>query len=88
MIKNFNCYKNDEKKEGQPDYRLTAKVGENWVDIGAGWIKEGKNGKYISFALKKPYNEKPGFNLVEEKGEEVKKVEYPEENINLDDIPF
>lgn len=64
MITNFNCYKNEDKKEGQPDYKLSAKIGEKWEEIGAGWVKDGKAGKYISFSLRKPYNDRSGLQIV------------------------
>lgn len=66
-IQNFMCFKNTDKVEGskEPDYRLSARIGEvgndKFVDIGAGWIKDGKNGKFISFTLREPYQEKDGF---------------------------
>lgn len=67
-MKNFSCFKVGEKKsEKEPDYRLTAKIGEEFVEIGAGWIKESSKGtKYISFSLSKPYKDKKGWKLVEE----------------------
>lgn len=66
-IKNFACFKN-EKEAGskQPDYRLSArgeKDGE-YINIGAGWVKEGKSGKFISFTLSEPYQEKHGFSII------------------------
>lgn len=92
MIKNFSCFKVSEKNEGQPDYRLTAKIGEAYVDIGAGWIKEGAKGKYISFSLGKPYNDKPGYQITTEasvaEGMEKLHEVAAAENINIDDIPF
>ncbi len=82
MIKNFACFKTLEKKEGQPDYRLTANIGTKdepkYVDVGAGWIKEGNKGKFISFTLSKPYGDRPGFTMVQEEGTVTEKVDYPE----------
>lgn len=74
-MKNFSCFKVTEKKnEKEPDYRLTAKVGDEFIEIGAGWIKESAKGtKYISFSLVKPYQGKKGWELTEEK-----EIEFPE----------
>jgi uncharacterized protein (DUF736 family) len=96
MINNFSCFKVTEKKnENSPDYRLTAKVGEEYVDVGAGWVKDGKSGKYISFQLSKPYQDKSGFALVatdavppEASTISKASVEYPEATANVDEIPF
>jgi len=66
MIKNFSIFKVSEKKnDAQPDYRISAKVGEAYVDVGAGWIKDSKAGKYISVKLRDEYQDKCGFALVE-----------------------
>jgi len=95
MLKNFSCFKAGEKKsEKSPDYRLSARVGEDFVEIGVGWIKQGPKGAYISFKLNEVYNDKSGFTLVEEKGEITEKavnevfeamtektIEYPTEEI-------
>lgn len=67
QIKNFSCFKVTEKKnEKAPDYRLSAKVGDEYVEIGAGWVKTTEKGKYISFALSKPFNGNAGFVISEE----------------------
>lgn len=67
QIKNFNCFKVTEKKnDKQPDYRLSAKFGDEYVEIGAGWAKENPKGKYISFKLSEPYNKRRGYSLIEE----------------------
>jgi len=71
MINQFAIFKVGEKKsDKQPDYRLSAKVGEEYVEIGAGWIKEGKGGsKFISCQLSKPYKDKKGYGLEEVKSD-------------------
>lgn len=66
-MKNFFCFKVEDKKDGQPDYQLSAKIGGAFVSIGGGWIKEGKKGKFISFQLSKEFQGKPGWKLVEDK---------------------
>ena len=64
MIQSVQLFKNGRKeKDNQPDYILSAKIGEEFVEIGAGFIKQGKSDKYISIALKKPYKDKKGYYL-------------------------
>jgi uncharacterized protein (DUF736 family) len=57
-IKNFSIFKKDKKQDNHPDYSISAKVQKDNVDeyreIGAGYIKEGQKGKFISVALSKP----------------------------------
>lgn len=66
-IKSFAIFKNSHKeKDGQPDYKISAKIGEEFVEIGGAWIKEGKNGKFFSCKLSAPYKERKGYKLVEE----------------------
>lgn len=75
---NFSLFKNTYKeKENQPDYVCSVfdKETNKSTKIGGGWIKEGKNGKYISISLDDEY-QKP----------EVQ--ETKEEDINPDSIPF
>lgn len=73
MIQQFSIFKNTNKKEGskEPDYNLSAKIGEEFVDIGAAWIKEGAKGKYFSIALKKPYKDKKGYYIESYKEGEI-----------------
>jgi len=51
MQKNFSIFKVDKKSDKQPDYEISMKVGEDFVKVGACWIKDGKNGKYLSCKL-------------------------------------
>ncbi len=89
MINNFSCFKvTDKKTESSPDYRLTAKVGEEYVDIGAGWVKDGQNGKYISFQLSKPYQGKPGFILTTTGAVEDSEPQERTVEARVDEIPF
>lgn len=40
----ISIWPNDRKeKPNQPDYRITAKIGEDWQNVGAGWKKESKD---------------------------------------------
>ncbi len=99
MIKSISIFKVSEKKNEQsPDYRVTARVGEAFVDCGAGWIKEGKAGKFISIKFKDEYQDKCGFALVEESMKKLPEskqvtsagtpVPFPNDEINPDNIPF
>lgn len=96
MITNFYCFKVDEKKsEKSPDYRLSAKIGDEFVEIGAGWIKQGEHTKHISFKLSDPYKERSGFAIKEIPGDivpeeiadtptEEKTIEYPDKDMTPD----
>jgi uncharacterized protein (DUF736 family) len=56
-LTNFSIFKNTNKKEGsnQPDYTISAKIGDDYVSIGGGWIKDLKSGgKYISCKVSPP----------------------------------
>lgn len=100
-ITNFQCFKNKKEKDNQPDYRLSAKIDDEYVEIGAGWIKEATGGtKFISFKLTEPFEARNGYHIEvdlaprqpvkEVKTEEAEeKIEYPtEEEIDPKDIPF
>mgnify|MGYP000925224308 CR=1 FL=1 len=73
-IKNFAIFKTNKKQDNHPDYSISAKVQNNNVDeykeIGAGYIKEGAKGKFISVSLSKPreFNGKQfaGYVIVDE----------------------
>jgi hypothetical protein len=64
MIKQFAIFKNTKKEnEKQPDYTLSAKLDDVYVQIGAGWIKEGKSGKFIAVKMSDEFNGKAGFSI-------------------------
>ena len=98
-MKNFTLFKNENKKsDKQPDYTMSGKVGEEYQDIGACWVKEGKKGKYLSCSLQdaRSYENKdgvqvevPSFSIVEEKGVlPQESSSKPSDEINPDDIGF
>lgn len=87
-MKNFNLQKNEKKNDKQPDYRMSANIGDkdnaNFVDCGACWIKQDKNGKnFLSCKLADAYADhtkgtaRKGFELVMEGETEIVK-EYTE----------
>lgn len=83
-MQNVSIFKNNnKKKETEPDYTMSAKQGEAFVEVGACWIKDGAKGKYFSCQFKKPYQDKKGFQLVQyaefsdsSKTEPTQKVDY------------
>lgn len=60
----FTIFKNtDKKNEKAPDYNISAKIGEKYVNIGACWLKDGAKGKFFFCQLSKQYQDKPGFHI-------------------------
>ena len=91
MITSFSIwkieYKDGEKKEKSPDYRLTTKAGEEWVEIGAAWKKTTTDGKpYISCKLATPYKEKSGYQITEDKPDI--RVQEEDRGIRAEEITF
>lgn len=77
-MKNFSIFKIKEKKnEKAPDYSISLKVGEHYVNVGACWIKDGKSGKYMSCKLSDAYGDSSGFVISQERLEEPKTDEVP-----------
>ena len=97
-IKNFAIFKVANKKnEKSPDYTLSAKVGEEYVDIGAGWVKDGAKGKFISCVLSNPYvdhvkqTNRKGFHLMADNETSIAKSYTPDKadpGVTLDDVVF
>ncbi len=64
MINNFTVWKVDKKdSDKSPDYKAMVKVNDKWIEVAAGWTKSAGEKKYISFSLKKTYQDKPGWEL-------------------------
>jgi uncharacterized protein (DUF736 family) len=63
MKLNFSLFKNTYKQEGsnQPDYTCSVfdKETSKSTKIGGGWVKEGKNGKYISISIDDEFKPAP-----------------------------
>lgn len=74
MIKNFSIFKNKpSENETAPTHTISAKIGEEYVNVGACWTKEGKRGKFLSCKLQDPYKDhtdntksRKGFAIAEE----------------------
>lgn len=90
MIKNFSIFKYKKPKAGEnaPTHGITAKIGNEFVEIGACWKKETKNGdKYLSCSLQKAWVDhtdrsktRVGYAIADEKLiMEENTVEMPEE---------
>jgi hypothetical protein len=69
-ISNFAIFKNTKKeKETQPDYTMSVNTGTKeqpqYTDVAGIWLKEGKNGKFMSGMMKTPFQEKSGWTIEE-----------------------
>lgn len=86
-MKNFSIFKAKEKKnEKSPDYNISLKVGEKYMNVGGCWLKDGKDGgKYFSCKLSDGYQGKYGFSLTEDK---LEKPQVEEREIDADSIPL
>lgn len=75
MIKNFSIFKNKpSENEKAPTHSISAKIGEEYVNIGVCWTKEAKNGKFLSCKLQDVYVDhsdrtkcRKGFAIADEK---------------------
>ena len=98
MNKNFSIFRAKEKKSDKaPDYNISLKVGEHYVNVGACWLKEGKSGKYFSCKLSDGYTSKDGkktngFVIEQEKSgstlspEEAQAIKTAREKAELDNF--
>lgn len=96
MKLNFSLFKNTYKEEGskQPDYTCSVydKEAGKSTKIGGGWIKDGKNGKYISISIDDEW--KPKEAVIDAGAVAAKKMfdEKPDYDdaaaIKAEDIPF
>lgn len=63
-IKSFAIFKNLHKKEDKhPDYKISIKIGDKYVDAGGVWLKEGKTGKFMSCKLNDARDTRQGFRI-------------------------
>lgn len=64
-------FRNDKKEEGskQPDYRGDVKLDGQLMEV-AGWIKEGKRGKWVSLSIK-PKEDRPARKESTRPGDEI-----------------
>lgn len=47
-------FPNEKKADNHPDYKGKVNVNGKEMEV-AGWIKEGKKGKFLSLSFKEPY---------------------------------
>ena len=98
-MKTFAIFKNkDKKNENQPDYNISVKHGEHFINVGGCWIKDSKGNKYFSCKLSNGYKDIPGFeivpeksNLTEEEKAQIQALRAGEEtknDIKPDQVPF
>lgn len=67
MIKFFDLHKNKKEKDNQPDYKISFKTNDTFVEGGACWKKQDKNGNtYLSCKLGDAYKERKGYNIAED----------------------
>ena len=95
MYKQFSITKNKYKKtETQPDYRMSIKIGEEFVEVASLWLKEAKDkSKYFSGKMNDVYVDhtkgiaKKGFIICEDsKNEPLPIKDKPIEDNH--EIPF
>lgn len=74
-IKNFVVQKKNKTKDNQPDRRVVAKVGEEWVEVAVGWVKKNEKGdQYLTCQMTKTWvdhtdrtKSRDGFVIVSER---------------------
>lgn len=60
-IKFFNLQKNNKKSDNQPDYRISFKTKDTFIEGGACWIKKDKSGNtFLSCKLSDLYTDQSG----------------------------
>lgn len=98
MIKNFALFKVKEKKsDNSPDYELSTKIGDDFIQVGAGWIRESKKGtKFISIKLSEPFEKeyngkvikRDGYHLMPDEIDRKTSDGVDGEVIDVSQIPF
>lgn len=78
MSKTIAIKPNKHKDEGsnQPDYRMAVlDENEQWNECAALWKKQDKNGQtFLSGKMKEPYQDKAGYYIAIEKGQQEEDV--------------
>lgn len=75
MIKNFNIFKlKEQKNDKSPTHSISAKIGEEYINIGVCWTKENASGKFLSCKLQDAWVDgkdrtktRKGFTIIDEK---------------------
>ena len=56
ILKSFVVQKTNKKSDKAPDRRMTARYGDEWVEVASGWVKKDKNGNdYVSAQMSKSW---------------------------------
>ena len=92
-MKEFAIFKATEKKNDKsPDYNISVKMGDKWTNIGGAWLREsGKGTKFFSCKLSAPYQDRKGYEIIEQKSAmqpAIATVDYPKNTISPEEIPF
>jgi len=72
-FKTFTLNKNKQKTAGdtKPDYNISTKDGEEFVNIGGAWLKQDKNNQsYLSLSLASSFDKEKNPIMLETKGGE------------------
>lgn len=72
-MQEFIIFKNTKQSDNPkaPTHRVMATIDNTLVEIGAGWSRESKSGnKFLSIRLKSPYEDKAGYSIKIDKGED------------------
>lgn len=88
MTQYFSIFKvtKDPNNTKLPDYRISIKVGDEFVEAGACWIKDSKSGKYMSCKLSDPYLDKrKGFEIVEKVNKKAEPLKTTPEAVEVMD---
>lgn len=70
MSKEFLMFPNNKKSEKEPDFKLSLKVGDSFVELGGAWKRVSSKGTpFLSVRLSNPYKERKGYHLEVDKDE-------------------
>lgn len=91
MIREFLIFRNEKKQPNskEPDFRLNAKQGEEWVNIAVGWNRVSPKGtKMISCVLAKPFKDKPGYKIVEDTDDNTEPIPFKAKEQSAEEVGF
>jgi len=76
------------KNEKGPDYRISMKIGDEFKNVGAGWIKDGQKGKFISAHLEGRFEYVPREDPTATHTDPKPDTDYGPPPMNEDNVPF